>query len=65
MEDIIEKGEFHFKETVILGDPLEKSEKLGKVLGMRSPAEEEMIRDLMTAACNSMAMKNFSEKPPR
>jgi hypothetical protein len=60
MEDIIKKREFHFKETVILGDPLAKSEEVRKVLGMRPPAEEETRRDLMTAACNSMAMKNDS-----
>ncbi len=43
-EDTIEKEGFCFKETVMSGDPLEKSGKQEKALGLRRDIEKEKIK---------------------
>jgi hypothetical protein len=43
MEDILENGGFHFKETVMSGDPLRKDGELRKVLGLRWDTQRDEI----------------------
>jgi hypothetical protein len=43
MEDILENGGFHFKETVMSGDPLGKDGELRKVLGLRWDTQRDEI----------------------
>jgi hypothetical protein len=43
MEDILENGGFHFKETVMSGDPLGETGELRKVLGLRWDTERDEI----------------------
>ncbi len=43
MEDILENGGFHFKETVMSGDYLEEDGELRKVLGLRWDTEQDEI----------------------
>jgi hypothetical protein len=43
MEDILEKGGFPFKETVMAGDPLGETGELRKVLGLRWDMEKNKI----------------------
>jgi hypothetical protein len=43
MEDILENGGFHFKETVMSGDPLGEGGELRKVLGLRWDTQKDEI----------------------